>query len=181
MTTTQNSFCQEDKIYCFQAFDKDVGLGSPVFYTFNGSGDEYKYFELNRNTGQIYIMTQIPDNEFTRPVTLVVRATQYDNKDRYTVTTLTLTKGGIFDSDLQFLQRDYQVKILENAPLNTPVTTLLTNKPLDRRVHFVVDKVMNTAARLLTIYLTLFHEPVQIICSIICIISCYLLLLHFLC
>ena len=123
-----------------KAFDKDLGLGSPVYYTFGGNeADEYKYFELNRNTGHIYIMTTIPDNEFLQPVTLVVRATQYDNPDRYTVTTLTLTKGGIFDSDLQFLQRFYGIKILENAPLNTAVSTLLTNKPLDRRVHFVVD------------------------------------------
>ena len=49
-----------------KAFDKDLGLGAPVYYTFgaNGGGgnggksaettymaDEYKYFELNRNTG----------------------------------------------------------------------------------------------------------------------------------
>ena len=121
-----------------KAFDKDAGLGSPVFYTFNGSGDEYKYFELNRNTGQIYMTARIPENQFNLPVTLVVKATQYDNKDRYAVTTLTLTRGGVYDSDLQFLQRDYTVRVLENAPLNSPVTTLLTNKPLDRRVHFIV-------------------------------------------
>lgn len=50
-----------------KAFDKDLGLGAPVYYTFgaNGGGgnggksaettymaDEYKYFELNRNTGK---------------------------------------------------------------------------------------------------------------------------------
>ena len=42
--------------------------------------------------------------EFLQPATLVVKATQYDNPDRYAVTTLTITRGGIFDSDLQFLQ-----------------------------------------------------------------------------
>ena len=63
-------------------------------------------------------MTNIPDTEFLQPVTLVVKATQYDNPDRYAVTTLTVTRGGIFDSDLQFLQRAYSVRILENAPLN---------------------------------------------------------------
>lgn len=68
--------------------------------------------------GHIYIMTNIPDTEFLQPATLVVRATQYDNPDRYAVTTLTITRGGIFDSDLQFLQRMYSVRILENAPLN---------------------------------------------------------------
>ena len=68
--------------------------------------------------GHIYIMTNIPDNEFLQPATLVIKATQYDNPDRYAVTTLTVTRGGIFDSDLQFLQRSYSVRILENAPLN---------------------------------------------------------------
>ena len=70
------------------------------------------------HTGHIYIMTNIPDTEFLQPATLVVKATQYDNPDRYAVTTLTITRGGIFDSDLQFLQRMYTVRILENAPLN---------------------------------------------------------------
>ena len=53
-----------------KAFDKDLGIAAPVYYTFGGSGgggngggsvdttymaDEYKYFELNRNTGEIII------------------------------------------------------------------------------------------------------------------------------
>ena len=70
------------------------------------------------SAGHIYIMTDLPDTEFLQPATLVVKATQYDNPDRYAVTTLTITRGGIFDSDLQFLQRMYSVRILENAPLN---------------------------------------------------------------
>ena len=51
-----------------KAFDKDLGIAAPVYYTFGGSGgggngggstdsaymaDEYKYFELNRNTGEL--------------------------------------------------------------------------------------------------------------------------------
>ena len=94
-----------------KAFDKDLGLGAPIFYTFNGVSDEYKYFELNRNTGHIYITAAIPESEFTQPVTLVVQATQFDNPDRYAVTTLTVTRGGIYDSDLQFVQHYYQVTI----------------------------------------------------------------------
>ena len=99
-----------------KAFDKDLGLGAPIFYTFNGVSDEYKYFELNRNTGHIYITAGIPESEFTQPVTLVVQATQFDNPDRYAVTTLTVTRGGIFDSDLQFVQHYYQVKIKHKCP-----------------------------------------------------------------
>ena len=53
-----------------KAFDKDLGLAAPVYYTFGGNGgggngggstssaymaDEYKYFELNRSTGEYQI------------------------------------------------------------------------------------------------------------------------------
>ena len=122
-----------------KAFDKDLGLGSPIFYSFSGNSDETKYFELNRNTGHIYITSNIPDTDFLQPVTLVVQATQFDNPDRYAVTTLTVTRGGIFDSDLQFVQHYYQVRVLENVPLNSVVTTLLTNKPSSRKIHFEID------------------------------------------
>ncbi len=80
-----------------RAFDKDVGLGSPVFYSFNAETDDYRcgihqygqifsiffvsfrHFELNRNTGHIYIKSDIPEEEFLQPVTLVIKATQFDN------------------------------------------------------------------------------------------------------
>jgi len=54
-------------------------------------------------------MSEIPETEFQMPVTLVVQATQFDNLDRYGITTLTITRGGIFDKDLQFVQHFYQV------------------------------------------------------------------------
>ncbi len=57
------------------------------------------------------------------------------------MTTLTVSRGGIFDSsDLQFLRRSYSVRVLENVPLNSAVATLLTNRPSDRRVRFSVNR-----------------------------------------
>ena len=81
-----------------RAFDKDLGISAPVFYSFSGDAQQAKYFELNRNTGHIYVKSAIPDNEFLQPVTLVIKATQFDNEDRYTVTTLTVTRDGHFGS-----------------------------------------------------------------------------------
>ena len=87
-----------------RAFDKDLGISAPVFYTFSGDSEEaLKYFELNRNTGHIYVKSAIPDNEFLQPVTLVIKATQFDNEDRYTVTTLTVTRDGHFGSSKCYL------------------------------------------------------------------------------
>jgi hypothetical protein len=62
-----------------KAFDKDLGLGAPIFYTFNGNTDEYKYFELNRNTGHIYITAAIPETDFLQPVTLVIQVSKSRN------------------------------------------------------------------------------------------------------
>ena len=127
-----------------RAFDKDLGISAPIFYTFSGDADEAKFFELNRNTGHIYVKSRIPDSEFLQPVTLVVKATQFDNVDRYTVTTLTITRDGNFGgSNLQFLQHSYQFQILENVPLNSVIGTLLTNRPNDRRIKFSVSGLSN--------------------------------------
>ncbi|CAB4054632.1 unnamed protein product [Lepeophtheirus salmonis] len=125
-----------------KAYDKDRGLKLPVFYSFNSdpNNDNYKYFELNRNTGQIYVKTTIPENEILSPVTLVIKSTQFDNPDRYALTTLTVSRGGIYDRDLKFLQKTYYRRILENVPLNSVIVTLLTNKPSDRRVNFYVSR-----------------------------------------
>lgn len=121
-----------------RAFDKDLGISAPIYYTFSGEADEAKYFELNRNTGHIYVKSAIPSGEVMQPVTLVVKATQFDNPDRYTVTTLTVTRDGNIGSDLQFLQHKYEFRMLENVPLNSVIGTLLTNRPNDRRIKFTV-------------------------------------------
>ena len=93
-----------------RAFDKDLGISAPVFYSFSGDAQQAKYFELNRNTGHIYVKSAIPDNEFLQPVTLVIKATQFDNEDRYTVTTLTVTRDGHFGSSKfhNFFATSYQ-------------------------------------------------------------------------
>jgi hypothetical protein len=54
-------------------------------------------------------MSDIPETDFLLPVTLVVQATQFDNLDRYGITTLTVSRGGIYENDLQFVQHFYQV------------------------------------------------------------------------
>jgi len=129
-----------------RAFDKDLGISAPILYGFSGDSLEAKYFELNRNTGQIYAKASIPENEFVQPVTLVIKATQYDNPDRYTVTTLTVTRDGQVGGGtnmLQFLQHSYSFRILENVPLNSVIGTLLINRPNDRRVKYSVHGLPN--------------------------------------
>ena len=64
------------------ARDRDEAINSPVYYSWAGTGREYRHFELNRNTGAIYIKVAPGEAEFRQSVTLVIRATQFDNPDR---------------------------------------------------------------------------------------------------
>lgn len=65
-----------------KAYDKDKGLSAPVYYSFAGTGRDYRLFELNRNTGAIYMAAQPSEGDLTQTATLVIRATQFDNPDR---------------------------------------------------------------------------------------------------
>ena len=151
-----------------QAFDKDLGINSPVYYSFAGQGDSYIHFELNRNTGQIYIKGDIPDSELRQPATLVVRATQFDNPDRYTVTTLevsrwclylllvlpVLSRGGMYHGSLSFARPTYSAAVLENTPLNSVILTVISNRQVagggghgdhdypqgDKRVQYYIEQ-----------------------------------------
>jgi len=49
-----------------RAEDQDEGLNSPIFYSFAGAEDEYRYFELNKNTGHIYLRAAVPETEINR-------------------------------------------------------------------------------------------------------------------
>ena len=64
-----------------------------MFYTFSSSGPVYSYLELNRNTSQIYVTGDKAEMVVLLPTSLVVAATQYNNRARQTVTTVSLDRG----------------------------------------------------------------------------------------
>lgn len=102
------------------AEDGDKGINAPIVYSFdqigafqanraahedlpvspstgNSLADEASfnienYLHLNPTSGEIRLIRQWPNRWSGSPSTLVVRATQADNKDRYTLTTLTITR-----------------------------------------------------------------------------------------
>jgi hypothetical protein len=61
-----------------------------------------------------------------------LQATQYDNQDRYALATLTVSRLGAVPRELQFLQKNYLVGVLENAPVNSILLTAVTNNPRDK-------------------------------------------------
>lgn len=74
-----------------RSFDQDIGINSPVFYTFNEIGTDYTLFRLNRLTGKVSLAKDFSENDLPHPATLVIRATQQDNPDRYALATLTVS------------------------------------------------------------------------------------------
>lgn len=121
------------------AYDQDLGINAALFYTFNSGGADYRYFDIDRDSGHVTIKRSIPDDDLIQPATLVVRATQYDNQDRYALATLTVSRAGTAPRELQFLQKNYLAGVLENAPVNSILLAVVTNKPRDQRLRFWLE------------------------------------------
>ncbi|XP_075538713.1 protocadherin-like wing polarity protein stan [Dermacentor variabilis] len=105
-----------------EAEDPDEEIKAPIKYTFNSDANEYSYFDLHPQTGHVSLVRPLPEG-FALPVTLVVRATQHDNPDRFALTTLTLTADRFPPHELHFLQEEYEARVMESTP---PGQTLLT-------------------------------------------------------
>lgn len=80
--------------------------------------------------------------DITHSVTLVIKATQTDNPDRYALATLILTKKGAQQSNapLAFLQKSFTAKVKEDLPIGTKILSLPTNKVGENLTYKVLDK-----------------------------------------
>nr|XP_050043071.1 protocadherin-16-like [Dermacentor andersoni] len=110
-----------------EAEDPDEEIKAPIKYTFNSDANEYSYFDLHPQTGHVSLVRPLPEG-FALPVTLVVRATQHDNPDRFALTTLTLTADRFPPHELHFLQEDYEARVMESTPPGQTLLTLQTTR-----------------------------------------------------
>lgn len=101
----------------------------------------------------------INEDDFLQPVTLVVRAIQYDNQDRYALATLVLSKAGTSLRELQFSKNEYSVTALENLPVNYVLLTVSTNKPRD---PVSARKTINSKDIIAYFEIELFHVKLKI-------------------
>jgi hypothetical protein len=79
------------KIYpkAIRAWDQDEGIQADIIYSISSSSSpDAKYFSINPKSGEIELITPY-DSQKT---TLVIRATQIDNKDRFTFATLNVMR-----------------------------------------------------------------------------------------
>ena len=130
-----------------EAADRDLGLNSSVFYSWAGAGPLYRHFQLHSRSGEISLSGDLVRlEEFLQPVTLIVQATQDDNPDRYSITTLTIARDHTVSlspgGDLRFSRPLYSGQVLENMPLNSVLLTLVTAHSTDRIQFHIVQVVV---------------------------------------
>lgn len=109
-----------------------------MYYTFNGIGSDYTYFKLNRQTGKISLSKDLVESDLRHPATLVIRATQQDNPDRYALATLTVARET--GKGIRFLHSIFYVKVSEDLPVGSVVGTLDNNRPGESLRYFVSDQ-----------------------------------------
>nr|XP_045622180.1 protocadherin-16-like [Procambarus clarkii] len=123
-----------------QALDRDEGIMASVFYSFSREEAEAAWFSIEPSTGEVTLAEDLPDDKLNQPTTLVVRATQVDNPDRYALTTITLSRRGYYSTQLQFIQRDYVATVLESLPRHSLIAPTMINKNIDKNIRFSLEK-----------------------------------------
>lgn len=137
------------KIYpkAIRAWDQDEGIQVDIIYSIPSSSSvDAKYFSINPKSGEIELITAYDSHK----TTLVVKATQIDNTDRYSLTTVNIMRSGSdnfrhdlvpetsntndnrYASKLQFIQQKHQISVRENSPAGSRILSLPTNRPGDR-------------------------------------------------
>ncbi|SPP83806.1 protocadherin Fat 1 [Drosophila guanche] len=125
-----------------KAVDQDEGICAPIQYTIVQSQDA-KYFRIHPHNGQITLLTPIGYGEIAHGATLVVKATQIDNPDRYALTTVQLTRPGSHSdlSTLSFVQKRFVMRIREDTAVGNRILALPTNKPGKHLKYTIADPV----------------------------------------
>ncbi|XP_073819590.1 protocadherin Fat 4-like Cad96Ca [Musca autumnalis] len=127
-----------------KAIDQDEGICAPIQYSIVQSQDT-KYFRIHPHNGVITLLTPIGYSDLTNGATLVVKATQIDNPDRYALATVTLSRPGIGThsdlSALTFVQKKFFMRIREDTAVGNRILALPTNKPGKHLKYTIPDPV----------------------------------------
>lgn len=126
-----------------KAVDQDEGICAPIQYTIVQSQDA-KYFRIHPHNGVITLLTPLSQTDMPNGATLVVKATQIDNSDRYALATVTLHRMGGTHSDmssLAFVQKKFFMRIREDTAVGNRILALPTNKPGKHLKYTIPDPV----------------------------------------
>lgn len=114
-----------------RAVDQDEGLRAPIQYSITQSV-EARYFKINPRSGSLTLVAPINPLEFPQTVTLVIKATQVDNPDRYALATLIITRldasgRQVVGVPLAFIQSRFVARVREDLGIGSRILQLNTN------------------------------------------------------
>lgn len=125
------------------AVDQDEGILATIRYSLMPS-PESKYFDINSRTGAVIIKNALSETDLVHSITLVIRATQVDNNDRYALATLILSgKDSERNRQLDqfaFLQPRFYVKVSEDIGIGSRLLALPTNRPGRMIQYLILDQ-----------------------------------------
>lgn len=124
-----------------KAVDQDVGISAPVRYSVQGG--ILSFLNLNPETADLIVTRPLQDHELVAPTTIVIKATQLDNPDRYALATVIVSREGGYGAvptaggrlPVRFVLKDYHASIPENTPPGSVILTTGVNK-IDTNMRF---------------------------------------------
>ncbi|XP_052750113.1 protocadherin-16 [Galleria mellonella] len=111
------------------AVDQDVGINAPLYYS--TSGDNRDLVAVDRDTARVVVTARLLAERHL-PATIVIKATQVDNADRYALATLSVAGGGGGGGGggpVRFAQRAYEAAAAEDTPPGAVLAALRTLPP----------------------------------------------------
>ncbi|XP_045515064.1 protocadherin-like wing polarity protein stan isoform X1 [Pieris brassicae] len=142
-----------------KAWDQDEGINAPLVFSASGPGAER--LRVSRDTGRLAATAMLLEN---LPLTVVLKAMQVDNPDRYALATVSVRRRvgrgasaavelepgssmvtpGVTataeQKEIKFTRKEYVARLPEDAAVGTLVLTLNTSPHTDRPLQFYVSE-----------------------------------------
>lgn len=125
-----------------RAVDQDEGILAPIRYSIMNS-PESRFFDINARTGAITLKVPLGQMDTVHSITLVIRATQVDNNDRYALATLIISRK---DSErnrqydgFAFVQSKFYARVNEDIGIGSRLMALPTNRPGHAIQYYIIE------------------------------------------
>lgn len=135
-----------------KAEDQDKGILAPIRYTIMNS-PESRFFEVNSRNGVVSLKVPLGQMDLVHSITLVIRATQVDNNDRYALATLIIARKEIPERNRQydgfaFVQSKFYTRINEDVGIGSRLLALPTNRPGRPVNYYILDREQSKIFRI---------------------------------
>ncbi|XP_034941615.1 protocadherin-8 isoform X2 [Chelonus insularis] len=127
-----------------KAVDQDVGINAPIRYTTQNR--ILPFLHLDPHSAEISLIRNLMNHELLTPTTIVIKATQVDNPDRYSLATVVVSRESGFNTmptaggklPVKFILKDFTINVPENTPPGSIILSTGLNK-VDSNTQFWLD------------------------------------------